>query len=240
MALLANVLAIAFAGLFYRETILLAKPALFTPPLERRFVSINGSSGPPIDKDPFRDTTDYSGAYQGGLGEDHFLALESNLTRKTALPSWTDDKAMYLPFTESRPTVSGQIALQESHTLYVGAAPNCTPSLFDKDYHLVFWNEDLDRQAPHQIFDVQVLDAAGQKITCYATGGSLGRALGRMSRIPYENVCREGKTAAELVTTLTAGPNATALEEATCTVSVRAMRAIVFDHPSSHQYNSTP
>jgi hypothetical protein len=44
MALLANVLAIAFAGLLYQESLSLSKAASYLPPLESKFVSVNGSS----------------------------------------------------------------------------------------------------------------------------------------------------------------------------------------------------
>ena len=36
-----------------------------------------------------------SGAWQGGTGEEQFLFAETNYTRNTSLPPWTDESAMY-------------------------------------------------------------------------------------------------------------------------------------------------
>jgi hypothetical protein len=70
MALLANVLAIAFAGHLFQDTLPLSRPASFLPPFAATFVSINGSSGPPLNEKPIISAANYSGAYQGGTGED--------------------------------------------------------------------------------------------------------------------------------------------------------------------------
>jgi hypothetical protein len=99
MALLANVLAVAFSGLFNQESRGIQYTTTFQPPYQYKVVPINGTIGP--GDDTFGGL-EASGAYRGGTGEEQFLVAESNLTRNTALPSWTDDSMFYLPvFAES-------------------------------------------------------------------------------------------------------------------------------------------
>lgn len=233
MALLANLLATAFAGLIFRQTVPLSRPTVFSPPFELLFANIDGSSGPRISQVPGTPWSEYSGAYQGG-GEDHFMASESNLTRNTSLPSWTDGKAMYLPFMVSRSVTSDVQSTYEARTKYISAEPKCIPLIHNKDYHLRLWNHvkvSDNNTVSRQIFDVQVSDANGDRIICYSAQDNLGDALGPISRIPSMRVCREGKTAAELVTTLEASPNATSHEKAVC------MSAVVVGWMRTTQWN---
>jgi hypothetical protein len=97
MALLANLLAVAFAGLFNQNMIAVPLAASFQPPYSFNFVPINSSVGPHIPGGGEFGSDETSGAYRGGVGEDQFLIAESNYTSRTPLPSWTDDKMFYLP-----------------------------------------------------------------------------------------------------------------------------------------------
>lgn len=98
MTLLANLLAVAFSGLFYQEVVPIARSTSVSAPFAAKFQVINGSTGPPVDGILAKSTSLYSGAFRGGSGEDHFLVSESNYTRNTSLPFWVDSHAMYLPF----------------------------------------------------------------------------------------------------------------------------------------------
>jgi hypothetical protein len=209
---------------------LLPYARMSSPPLESKFVSINGTSGPPIETSPYyNDPIAISGAYRNSAGESHFLLSESNLTRNTSLPSWTDETAMYLPFK----TTDSAVAADETYrarTKYFTADPRCRPLSFDEDFHMHFWP--FPREDPLKSFSVKVASPNGTETTCY--GADKNRFINNYGLNSMWQIgatggmsCRNGKTAAEMATTLVAGPNATAYEEETCrsAVAVGWMRA---------------
>lgn len=227
MVLLANLLATASAGLFVHRIQAIPHPALYTPPFQARFVHINGSIGPATNQSPFDKFVNFSGAYVGGVGEDQFLALESNYTRNTSLPSWIDHRAMYLPFRFSTPTVKDPKRTYEARTKYFEVTSNCKPLKINKDYRLMLWDGIPHSRAPTDpsgipYFDTYVQDSSGGSTTCYAADHAFGDSLGRSSRRPYDRVCWEGRTAAELSASLMANLNASAHERQTC-MSVAAL-----------------
>lgn len=125
MALLANLLAIAFSGLFYEATVSVPSLANYSQPYLPRFTSINGSAGP--DSSTLgaggNVNTFYSGAYQGGQGLDQFYLAMANFTSGTPLPEWTDQNAFYLPFV---PVSTGNPSDQHRMTARAfGAKLNC-------------------------------------------------------------------------------------------------------------------
>lgn len=63
-------------------------------------MSVNCSSGPPISGRPIESDVVYSGAYQGGAGDEQLLIAESN-TLDIAPPSCAGKAATYSPFIES-------------------------------------------------------------------------------------------------------------------------------------------
>ncbi|KAF1967336.1 hypothetical protein BU23DRAFT_483897, partial [Bimuria novae-zelandiae CBS 107.79] len=77
MALLTNVLSIAFAGLFNHELVAILKTVLIQHPFELSFVSINGSVGPNTLISS-STSTESSGAYLGGDGRDISAECSSN------------------------------------------------------------------------------------------------------------------------------------------------------------------
>ncbi|KAH7402575.1 hypothetical protein BKA66DRAFT_564486 [Pyrenochaeta sp. MPI-SDFR-AT-0127] len=224
MSLLANLLATAFAGLFFRATLPLSHSTLLSPPFEPKFVSINGSSGPPISTSQFYgNSMKASGAYQESTGENHFLLAESNLTRNTSLPSWTDENAMYLPFKDSRSPALHAESTYQAHTKYFTAEPRCRPLSFDKDYHMHLWP--IATEDWLSSFNVTVSSSDGSQTTCYGTDhNEFIDNYGYKSHVRAEGSggmsCRNGKTAAEMVTTLKPGPNATAEEGKICKTAV--------------------
>lgn len=79
MALLANVLAVAFGGLFFFANGDLPVPAEFVQPPIPSLVGLESPFAPP------------------GSIRQHQIA-QSNLVSGTGMPPWTDDRFMYLPF----------------------------------------------------------------------------------------------------------------------------------------------
>ena len=236
MSLLANVLATAFAGLFFKGSISIPHSTIFSPPFEARFVSINGSSGPPISELPSTSWAQRSGASQEGTGESHFLVAESNLTRNTSLPSWTDETAMYVPFRGPETVTTPGSHLYEARTKYLRAVPNCKPLVFDKDYSLQFWTSEMG----FSHFTVMVSTSDGNRIAC--SGSAFGYRYGS-DTARYSYMCHDGQTAAEMATTLVAAGNATEKEQETCgsAVAVAWIRAGQ-DHCStpSDLFSNTP
>jgi hypothetical protein len=224
MVLLANVLAIAFAGLLFQDILPLSRPASFLPPFAATFVSINGSSGPPRNEKPTISAANYSGAYQGGTGEDQFLVAESNYTRNTSLPSWADKDAMYLPFFGHGFSDQTERHKYQARTKYFSAEPNCKPLVFNDDYHLQLLTNatsddgEIFLRTRAMRFDIQIPDKHAKNVTCYPpVPESFGAGLGLRSQMDVLKACRLGKLSAELVTTLTALlPNATQHEHDTC------------------------
>jgi hypothetical protein len=239
MSLLANILATAFAGLFFSATLSLPRSALFSPPFEARLVHINGSSGPPILENPLAmiDGTEISGAYRGSTGESHFLLAESNLTRNTSLPSWTDGKAIYISFKDSDPTSLATESYYQARTKYFAGEPRCKPLIFDQDYHMHLWTH--GNSAWNQIFNVTVVSPSGNQATCYGTENNrFTTYYGPSSRQDYQynaTLCRDGKVGAEIATTLQADSDAPEEEKALCmsTVAIGWVRA-------THHYCDTP
>lgn len=224
MSLLANLLATAFAGLFFHSTSLLPYATMSSPPFESKFVSINGTSGPPIETSPYyNDPIEISGAYRNSAGESHFLLSESNLTRNTSLPSWTDETAMYLPFKTAESAGAAADKTYRARTKYFTADPRCRPLAFDKDFRMHLWP--FSKEDPLNSFNIKVTSSNGTETTCYGADNNRfinNYGLNSMWQIAASGgmSCRNGKTAAEMATTLIAGPNATAYEQETCRSAV--------------------
>jgi hypothetical protein len=244
MALLSNLLANAFAGLFLIKSTTVEHRIELVPSLDSKFVVINGSVAPTnlfgeemISVKPEGPLT---GAYQGTLGDEQFLMSDSNQTRNTTLPTWTDGNAMYVPFRTSEG--HGHIAELQSQTGYFGATPNCKPLIFGRDYNLVLWkgtrqSDILDHSQSDIIsgdtmpnFAVTVTGEGDVEMTCYARNSapdvgnptdsfsapiSYGNYFGRNSRTQASCIAT-GSVAGELLMTLRAAPNATTRERDTC------------------------
>lgn len=206
MALLANLLAVTFAGLFFQATINIPREAGFTLPLDLKFVSINGDVGP-----AFRETfgsMQSSGAYKGGNGEDHFLVSESNYTRGTPLPAWTDDRLFYLPFLPQDPSISNKGTF-EAVTRAFGAELDCNPLEFGDSFQAELEKTPgtgTDRSS------VNITVTRGSsKIQCTSNGTSAVRPG------PIGGPCVTGPSSVELTITLTPSrPNATREEIEAC------------------------
>jgi hypothetical protein len=224
MSLLANLLATAFAGLFFSATTALPRPMLFSPPFQAKFVTIDESFAPliPDDAGIVWDTgiTNDPAAYRQGMSEDHFLLSDSNFTRNTSLPVWTDRKAFYVPFKRSEPLDQTAGSIYQARTKYFAAKPRCTSLTFGKDYRLKLWS---DIFVPVE-FAVTVLSSNGTQAKCtsdlesrsISNFGSQGMFSSSYARPP----CHEGKMTAEIVMNLVSWMNATMHEAETCATAV--------------------
>jgi hypothetical protein len=134
MALLANVLAIAFAGLFHHGIMEIRRPTIFQPPLGAMFISIDGGIGPASDM--YMGSNITSGAYRGGNGKDQFYVAESNYTNGTPLPPWTDNKFFYIPFMaglSDEPTGKDRY---EAEAIALGAELDCSVLELGSTFHV--------------------------------------------------------------------------------------------------------
>lgn len=202
MALLANILAVAFSGLFIQRLVDVQYSTMLQPPYDFKFVPINGSLGP-TESSTF-GTVNASGAYQGGDGQDQFLVAESNFTRNTPLPPWTDDAMFYLPlFSEANNATRTNTTSFEARTKAFGATLDC---------------EQLERG---RNFEATISDAPfSVNLTVPTTSGNVrctNRVAGWYNGVPN---CVDGPASLEFVVNLDARPNATSKETDVCTGSL--------------------
>ncbi|KAF2646577.1 hypothetical protein P280DRAFT_386551 [Massarina eburnea CBS 473.64] len=216
MALLTNLLAVSFAGLFYHNTVEVRIAATFQAPLEPTFVAINGSIGPNhVGNIDLRMT---SGAYHGGEGQDQFLVSESNYTHGTPLPPWTDDRLFYMPFmssVESNGTVGGQY---EAVTAAFGAELECS-SLETNSLRLVNVETELSIRPLLNL----LIERDGVTVNCTSVHTSIFEIRsGPQGTLDEEPTCQKGPSAAEIVTNLEpfAQGNASKAERDVCWGSV--------------------
>jgi hypothetical protein len=189
MALLTNLLAIAFAGLFFQETIDMRHPTILTSPYQFKFVHINGSIGPGHTSPP----EESSGAWRGGNGKDQFLVAESNLTRKTPLPAWTDHSMFYVPIFSEGSRVGSDDTHFEADTKAFGVELDCT------NLEVNGTNFQLNIPDPDPRFsklDIKLnVQRGSRNIECI---GSIGYSPPVQNRSP----CFTGPSAAEMYTSL--------------------------------------
>jgi hypothetical protein len=205
MALLANILAVAFSGLFQEIPTLIPRTLDMFPPYEPKFVAINGTVSPDLRH---RVDVPRSGAFTGGLGMSQFLVAESNYTAGTPLPPWTDDQFLYIPFVDTHDI--GETEGVEAQTMAFGAAIECN-KVDNADYRAYLTHEGLFQTGN---ITLAVFDAASDTraacTTYYATIYS-----GPPDSI-YATDCQPGNLAMEVGFRLHANSNATAVERRIC------------------------
>lgn len=216
MALLANVLAVAFAGMFNEQAIFIPRTIDMYPPFSTKFVAINGSVGPHIDNSLASEGLKPSGAYIGGDGTDLFLAADSNSTALTPLPAWVDKEFMYIPFTDSN-TVSNTEGL-EARTQAFGATLDCK-EIPAEDYFAEALVIDFKRKlASNSTFRVTMNDGTGHRVTCGLNGSSVPQEgpVGEPDGAGLYLPCQSGKSAIELVLALQANQSASQADKDFC------------------------
>lgn len=214
MVLLANLLAVSFSGLFNQDTIDISRPTNFSRPYELKFVPINGSVGP-LPNENFGSKI-FSGAYRGGDGEDQFLVAESNYTRGTPLPAWTDEKMFYLPGFDgvsSNNTGKTNGSTFKLVTEALGAELDCTPLEMGNKFEAA-----LIMEGSKPVFRSR----ASVNVTVAGNSGDVRCSNGNLSIRPgpirgaNQGECVNGPGALELVFQLSPRTNATQEEVETC------------------------
>jgi hypothetical protein len=206
MALLANILAVAFSGLFQELPTLVPRTLDMSPPYESKFVAINGTVSPDLISDV---NVTLSGAFTGGLGRNQFMVAESNYTAGTPLPPWTDDRFLYIPFVDTHDI--GETEGVEAPTMAFGAAIECN-KVDNADYIAYMWRDHRDLKAN---VTLTVFDAGSDtRVTCQNYNASIYGGPPR-SDTQYTD-CQTGKFAMEIVFRPTPNSNATAEERRIC------------------------
>ncbi|KAH5582283.1 hypothetical protein HBI24_115040 [Parastagonospora nodorum] len=199
MALLANLLAVAFSGLFNQVSVDIQHTIALNPTYEPNFVLVNGSVGPLANNN--QGTPNLSGAYFGGDGADHFLIAESNITRNTSLPAWTDNAMFYVPvFDEGGNTSHLSTSILEAKTNAIGATLECKEMELGQD------------------FNAHIIDTEGSMNVSIPNGQGSVRC--RNANNILVGPCKDEPSATEFVALLQARENATQAEEEICMTSV--------------------
>ncbi|KAF2276456.1 uncharacterized protein EI97DRAFT_377434 [Westerdykella ornata] len=214
MALLANVLSVAFADLFRQNPVNITTASQFQIPFESKFVYVNGTMGPPYRSRLARGESigEASGAWSGGKGDDQFLIARSNITGGTPLPPWTDEKMVYMPFI----TGNDSISLYSARTTAFGSTLECKPLVAGVNWTATLYPSPQDPNDLLMNFSTIVTTASGDQVRC-ADQHTIRRGL-----VDYQNrqagyLCQEGPIAAEFTSFLFAErDNATKAEEDAC------------------------
>ena len=205
MALLANFLAIAFAGVFNERSVLVPQTLQLVPPYQAKFVDINGAVGPGRNGYPQLRP---SGAFTGGLGINQFMVAESNYTAGNPMPAWTDSEFMYVPFMNDT-DYSGSETV-EGRTFAFGSTLECN-TIPDNDYNIGLTSSVIDSYANVSI--TMLDETSGDRITCIR---QLQVERGPEPISGTAPVCDSGKLALEFVLRLRAQVNATSTEQEFC------------------------
>lgn len=190
MALLANLLAVAFSGMFDERSALVPQTLQLTPPYQARFVDVNGTVSPLLSILKRHDMK-LSGAYWGGLGINQFMVAESNYTTKNPLPAWTDHEFMYVPFMNE----SSYKGLQgiRGRTTAFGSTLECD-TIPDSDYNITLVSKGADSYAEMGITMLDTL--TNTRVTCIDER-TVTRGPAPVSGRPAQ--CETGKLGMEFV-----------------------------------------
>ncbi|KAJ4993417.1 hypothetical protein SVAN01_00965 [Stagonosporopsis vannaccii] len=216
MALLSNLLAVAFAGIFNQDLIEMQRTTTFNAPLEMKFVSINGSIGP--SRGSLFGSNQPSGAYRGGNSQDQFLIAESNFSRGTPLPAWTDARMFYLPFMTAATANTSVDDHYEAQTVAFGADLDCETLKDGFDYRARIRK---GRNSALQIEFNSTTHPNSVRSAC-PTNGLMDLRYGPIVPLltPLDEQCQRGPSATEVIFTLDAAANATQSEKDACMTTV--------------------
>jgi hypothetical protein len=206
MALLANILAVAFSGLFQELPTLVPRTMDMIPPYESKFVAINGTVSPGLSS---KVNVTLSGAFTGGMGRNQFMVAESNYTAGTPLPPWTDNQFLYIPFVDTHDI--GETEGVEAQTMAFGAAIECNKvEIADYRAHLYRDDPSLELNVTLTVFDA----ASDTRVTCNTYTQPIDG--GPPPNNGHRPDCRPGRRAMEIVFRLGPNSNATAVERRIC------------------------
>ncbi|KAF2851912.1 hypothetical protein T440DRAFT_47365 [Plenodomus tracheiphilus IPT5] len=207
MALLANVLAVAFSGMFNEASINVPSKLFLQPPYQAKFVTINGTVGPNMSGQE-RLTMKLSGAYTGGLGSNQFLVAESNYTAGTPMPAWTNDQFLFVPFANDTILQTQDIQITQARTTAIGSELKCAQ--INPRNWTASWFSDK-RATSFSNVSVVIDGVSCERRNIETAVGPSGPALPS---------CQTGKVAMELVLLLQARQNASTAEQKHCSQSV--------------------
>ena len=182
MVLLANVLSVALSGLMYEGEEMISSEATFTALKTARFRALNGT-GLPFNANGVAQTD------QGGVTNDPFYRMMSNLTADTPLAPWTDDQYAYVPRDVGALDVNSTAELT---TVGFAAELRCTTLSSPKDYTLDFY----DPSGTASALTVTLTRPDGTTVNCTDERKWSGSWLGNL-RDP-----QDGRVAFELGTML--------------------------------------
>jgi hypothetical protein len=209
MALFANLLAVAFSGLFSQGLTEIRHASTFQPPFQFKFVPINGNVGPDQVSGEASTWNETSGAYQGGGDEDQFLIAESNMTKNTSLPPWTDNGLFYLPlFVEGENTTQTTTGTFEATANAFGAELACTQLKRGNNLDVKFGVQRIEPIAQTSLVMNITIPSGTGNVQCNAV------------RLITTRDCATGANAAEILTTLSPRENATQREQDACLSTV--------------------
>ncbi|KAF2208689.1 hypothetical protein CERZMDRAFT_21948, partial [Cercospora zeae-maydis SCOH1-5] len=194
MVLLANGLSVALSGLMYEGQQVVPIGAEFMPVKAARFRALNGT-GMPFNADGVAQTL------QGGMTNEPFYRMMSNLTADTPLPPWTDDANAYVPIDLSRVHENDTA---EITTVGFAAELRCARISSPLDYTLDFY----DPSGVAAALNVSLSRPDGSRVTCTDERKWTGSWIGNL-RDP-----QEGRVAIELGTML--GSNSSAEDHLYC------------------------
>jgi hypothetical protein len=213
MALLANLLAIAFSGLFNQGSREMWSTTSFSPPYESKFVSINGSVTPETGQNT---PSMASGAYHGGQGQDQYLIAESNYTTGTPFPAWTDEQMMYLPFVSTAKNDTMDRKYQ-ARTKAFGAELDCEQLSFGSSYYANLTTSGPSNET-NMYFNMSI-SSDSTTSRCFGLNPVRHGPSDRQVLLGL-NPCSNGASAAEFVTQLIPRQNATQEENDICMGSI--------------------
>lgn len=196
MALLANVLAVAFGAMFNEEPMLVPKTANITLSYRAEFGDIDGSIGP------------WNVSANVGDGLDQFYMAMSNLTSATPLPAFTSNTQFFVPFSLSS-SEDGNTGVQATTTAF-GANLTCMPLRQDSanSWRLAvgpdIWSDDAVAN-----LSISWNDPAVGSLNCEALDITISSKLER-------GQCPRGRLATEVVTAMRATASARASEVKAC------------------------
>jgi hypothetical protein len=205
MALLANILAVAFSGVFEERSVTISSSISLVPPYQHKFVSINGTVGPDMPPQQ-RVLAKPSGAYTGGLGYNQFLVAESNYSVGTPLPAWTDNRFMYLPFVDEDNLSMNNTEELQAQTTAIGAELQC------QQVQAQNWEASWLRDLP--TYSKMNISVTVDGITCQRTGVAVN--LGPIDETRTTPRCSTGKVAVEFTGILEARQNASVADKIFC------------------------
>jgi len=209
MAILSNLLAVAFSGMFNEAPATITLKWRLQPPYQSKFVTINGTVGQNM---PYMERfhVNPSGAFTGGQGFNQFLVAESNYTAGTAIPAWTDARFLYVPFANNTALGTKNIKGINARPTAVVSQLEC--SSIDARQWTARWFNDWSYR-PHSNFTVTL-----SGVHCEAIG--FETLVGPSESETFRSKCDTGKVAMEYVLCLNARVNVSLADRDHCAQSI--------------------